>query len=80
MEGVPIAKTRVVQGLGNRATVGVRTVHHLGVVIRAELATAKEAEAVAADSEAVDEGGAMNEVAEEVEEEVLPGVVSTTKA
>jgi len=80
VEGVPIVKTRVAQGLGNQATVGARTVHHLGVVIRAELATAKEAEAVAADSEAVDEGGAMNEVAEEVEAEVLPGVVSTTKA
>jgi hypothetical protein len=73
-------KTRVAQVLGNRATVVARIMHHLEAGTRAELATAKGEEDVAARSGAVDEGEAMIEAAEEVEVEVLLEAVSTTRA
>jgi hypothetical protein len=73
-------KTRVVQVPGNRAAAAVPVMQRLEAGTRAELATAKEGEAAAEDSEGGGEGEVRIEADEEVEAEARPGEVSTTKA
>ena len=73
-------KPRVVQVPGNRATAAVPVIQRLEAGIRAELATAKEGEAAAEDSEGGGEDEVRIEADEEVEAEARPEAVSTAKA